>query len=99
MCEELFSGYNTDPEKAVNGTRFNVEYDEMVVVRDIELYSLCVHHMLPFMGRSHIAYIPNGKVIGLSKTPCIVEIFARRLLLQERMTRQIAGLIRDLLNP
>ena len=71
----------------------------MVVVRDIELYSLCVHQMLPFMGRSHIAYIPNGKVIGLSKIPRIVEIFARRLQLQERMTKQIANFIRDLLKP
>ena len=81
MYEELFSSYNPDPEKAVTAHVFNVEYDEMVVVRDIEFYSLCVHHMLPFMGRSHIAYIPNGKVIGLSKIPHIVEIFARRLQL------------------
>ena len=99
MYEELFSGYNTDPEKVVNGALFNVEYDEMVVVRDIEFYSLCEHHMLPFMGRAHIAYIPNGKVIGLSKIPRIVEIFARRLQVQERMTRQIADFIRDLLKP
>jgi GTP cyclohydrolase I len=99
MYEELFSGYHTDPEKVVNGALFNVEYDEMVVVRDIEFYSLCEHHMLPFMGRAHIAYIPNGKVIGLSKIPRIVEIFARRLQVQERMTRQIADFIRDLLKP
>ncbi len=99
MYEELFSGYSSDPEKIVNGALFNVEYDEMVVVRDIEFYSLCEHHMLPFMGRAHIAYIPDGKVIGLSKIPRIVEIFARRLQVQERMTRQIADFIRDLLKP
>ncbi|MCP4139392.1 MAG: GTP cyclohydrolase I FolE [Chloroflexi bacterium] len=99
MYEELFAGYNSDPEKVVNGALFSVEYDEMVVVRDIEFYSLCEHHMLPFMGRAHIAYIPNGKVIGLSKIPRIVEIFARRLQVQERMTRQIADFIRDLLKP
>ena len=99
MYEELFSGYSSDPEKIVNGALFNVEYDEMVVVRDIEFYSLCAHHMLPFMGRAHIAYIPDGKVIGLSKIPRIVEIFARRLQVQERMTRQIADFIRDLLKP
>ncbi len=99
MYEELFSGYKTDPEKVINGALFNVEYDEMVVIRDIEFYSLCEHHMLPFMGRAHIAYIPNDKVIGLSKIPRIVEIFARRLQVQERMTRQIADFIRDLLKP
>ena len=99
MYEELFAGYNADPEKIVNGALFHVDYDEMVLVRDIEFYSLCEHHMLPFIGRAHVAYIPNGKVIGLSKIPRIVDMFARRLQVQERMTRQIADFIRDLLNP
>jgi GTP cyclohydrolase I len=99
MYEELLSGYNIDPKKVVNGALFNVEYDEMVLVRDIEFYSLCEHHMLPFMGRAHVAYIPDGKVIGLSKIPRIVDMFARRLQVQERMTRQIADFIQDLLNP
>lgn len=99
MYEELLSGYNIDPDKVVNGALFQVEYDEMVLVRDIEFYSLCEHHMLPFMGRAHVAYIPDGKVIGLSKIPRIVDMFARRLQVQERMTRQIADFIQDLLNP
>jgi len=99
MYDELLSGYNADPEKIINNALFHVEYDEMVLVRDIEFYSLCEHHMLPFMGRAHVAYIPNGKVIGLSKIPRIVDMFARRLQVQERMTRQIADFIRDLLNP
>ena len=99
MYEELLAGYDADPEKIVNGALFNVEYDEMVLVRDVQFYSLCEHHMLPFMGRAHIAYIPNGKAIGLSKIPRIVDMFARRLQVQERMTREIADFIRDLLNP
>ncbi len=99
MYDELLSGYNADPEKIVNNALFEVEYDEMVLVRDIEFYSLCEHHMLPFMGRAHVAYIPSGKVIGLSKIPRIVDMFARRLQVQERMTRQIADFIRDLLKP
>ena len=99
MYKELVAGYNTDPEKLINGALFDVEYDEMVLVRDIEFYSLCEHHMLPFIGRAHIAYIPNEKVIGLSKIPRIVDMFARRLQVQERMTRQIADFIRDLLKP
>lgn len=99
MYDELLSGYNADPEKIVNSALFHVEYDEMVLVRDIEFYSLCEHHMLPFIGRAHVAYIPNGKVIGLSKIPRIVDMFARRLQVQERMTRQIADFIRDLLKP
>ena len=97
--EELLSGYRTDPLALVNDALFDVEYDEMVVVRDIEFYSLCEHHMLPFIGRAHVAYIPNGRVIGLSKIPRIVDMFARRLQVQERMTRQIADLICELLNP
>ncbi|RLD04676.1 MAG: GTP cyclohydrolase I FolE [Chloroflexi bacterium] len=99
MYDELLAGYKADPEEIVNGALFHVEYDEMVLVRDIEFYSLCEHHMLPFMGRAHVAYIPNGKVIGLSKIPRIVDMFARRLQVQERMTRQIADFIRDLLKP
>jgi len=99
MYGELLSGYNSDPDKIVNDALFDVQYDEMVIVRDIEFYSLCEHHMLPFMGRVHVAYLPNGKVLGLSKIPRIVDMFARRLQVQERMTRQIADFIRDRLDP
>ncbi len=99
MYAELFSGYYTDPVAILNGAIFEVKYDEMVLVRDIEFYSLCEHHMLPFMGRAHVAYIPNGKVLGLSKIPRIVDMYARRLQVQERMTSQIADLLRDLLQP
>ena len=99
MYSELLAGYHVDPTKVVNGALFDVEYDEMVIVRDIEFYSLCEHHMLPFMGRVHVAYIPSGKVVGLSKIPRVVDMFARRLQVQERMTRQIADFIRDLLKP
>jgi GTP cyclohydrolase I len=99
MYEELLAGYATDPDTIINGALFEVEYDEMVLVRDIEFYSLCEHHMLPFIGRAHVAYIPDGKVVGLSKIPRIVDMFARRLQVQERMTRQIADFIRDLLKP
>jgi GTP cyclohydrolase I len=99
MYAELLAGYTTDPRVVLNDAIFEVKYDEMVIVRDIEFYSLCEHHLLPFMGRVHVAYIPDGKVIGLSKIPRMVDIFARRLQVQERMTRQIADLIRDLLHP
>lgn len=99
MYPELLGGYRTDVEKLVNGAIFNVTYDDMVIVRDIEYFSLCEHHMLPFMGRAHVAYIPNGQVIGLSKIPRIVDMFARRLQVQERMTRQIAEFLMDLLQP
>ena len=99
MYPELLNGYRTDEEKLVNGAIFNVTYDDMVIVRDIEYFSLCEHHMLPFMGRAHVAYIPNGQVIGLSKIPRIVDMYARRLQVQERMTRQIADFINDLLHP
>jgi len=99
MYAELLAGYRTDPESVVNGAIFEVRYDEMVIVRDIEFYSLCEHHMLPFIGRAHVAYIPNGKVLGLSKIPRIVDMYARRLQVQERMTRQIADFLRDLLKP
>ena len=99
MYGELLSGYREDPVALVNDALFEVAYDEMVIVRDIEFYSLCEHHMLPFMGRAHVAYIPNGKVIGLSKIPRIVDMFAHRLQVQERMTRQVADLIDELLHP
>ncbi len=99
MYAELLSGYRMDPREVVNGALFNITYDEMVIVRDIEFYSLCEHHMLPFLGRAHVAYMPAGKVIGLSKIPRIVDIYARRLQVQERMTRQIADLIHELLEP
>jgi GTP cyclohydrolase IA len=99
MYAELLSGYGADPEKIINGALFNINYDEMVLVRDIEFYSLCEHHMLPFLGRAHVAYLPKGKVIGLSKIPRIVEVYARRLQVQERMTRQIADLLQETLEP
>lgn len=99
MYAELLSGYSADPEKIINGALFNVDYDEMVLVRDIEFYSLCEHHMLPFLGRAHVAYLPKGKVIGLSKIPRIVDMYARRLQVQERMTRQIADVIQSVLEP
>lgn len=99
MYEELLAGYRTDPIALVNDALFDVEYDEMVVVRDIEFYSLCEHHMLPFLGRAHVAYIPKGRVIGLSKIPRIVDMFSRRLQVQERMTRQIGDFINELLHP
>jgi GTP cyclohydrolase I len=99
MYEELFSGYRTDPVELLNEAIFHVSYDEMVLVRDIEFYSLCEHHMLPFIGRAHVAYLPKGKVIGLSKIPRIVDMFARRLQVQERMTCQIAELLDELLEP
>ena len=99
MYEELLSGYRTDPMELLNDAVFDVSYDEMVLVRDIEFYSLCEHHMLPFIGRAHVAYIPRGKVIGLSKIPRLVDLFARRFQVQERMTCQIAEIISELLNP
>lgn len=99
MYEELLEGYRTDPISLVNDALFDVKYDEMVVVRDIEFYSLCEHHMLPFIGRAHVAYLPRERVIGLSKIPRIVDLFAKRLQVQERMTRQIADFIDTLLHP
>lgn len=99
MYKELTSGYYVDPVKMLNGALFSVEYDEMVVVKDIEFHSLCEHHMLPFNGKAHVAYIPKGKVVGLSKIPRIVEMFARRLQVQERMTVQIADFIGEVLQP
>jgi GTP cyclohydrolase I len=95
MFDELTAGYHTDPVKLINGALFDVEYDEMVLVKDIEFHSLCEHHMLPFFGKAHVAYIPNGKVIGLSKIPRIVEMYARRLQIQERMTNEIAHMLNE----
>lgn len=99
MYTELLAGYAVDPQALVNDALFNVTYDEMVIVRDIEFYSMCEHHMLPFMGRAHVAYLPNGKVIGLSKIPRVVDMYARRLQVQERMTRQIADFLNQILKP
>ena len=99
MYAELLSGYSADPEKFINGALFHISYDEMVIVRDIEFYSLCEHHLLPFLGRAHVAYLPAGKVIGLSKIPRIVDMYARRLQVQERMTRQIADFVQQALEP
>jgi GTP cyclohydrolase I len=99
MYDEILAGNLVDPVKLVNNALFDVEYDEMVVVKDIEFFSMCEHHMLPFFGRAHVAYTPCKKVIGLSKIPRIVEMFARRLQVQERMTRQIAELVDEVLHP
>ncbi len=95
----LTSGYTQDIEKVVNGAVYGVKYDEMVIVKDIEFFSLCEHHMLPFYGKIHIAYIARNKVIGLSKLPRIVDIFARRLQIQERLTQEVAQCIQDMLDP
>jgi GTP cyclohydrolase I len=92
-------GYAQDPSKVLQGALFDVSYDEMVLVKDIDFYSLCEHHLLPFFGRVHVGYIPNGKVVGLSKLPRVVEIFARRLQVQERFTTQLAQTIEDVLSP
>lgn len=92
-------GYQQDPAEILTGALFDVDYDEMVLVRDIDFYSQCEHHMVPFFGRAHVAYIPNGKVVGLSKVPRTVEIFARRLQVQERLTMQIAETIEQVLKP
>lgn len=97
--EFLTSGYNKNIEEVMNNALFNEKYDEMVLVKDIDFYSLCEHHMLPFYGKVHVAYIPDGKIIGLSKIPRIVEVYARRLQVQERMTRQIADTIEKYLQP
>jgi GTP cyclohydrolase I len=97
--EYLTKGYNEDPEKVLQGALFKVEYDEMVIVKDIEMFSLCEHHLLPFFGKVHVAYIPNGKVLGLSKIPRLVDIFARRLQVQERLTVQIAETIQNAIEP
>ena len=95
----LTGGYSEDVDAMLNNALFSVDYNEMVIVRDIDFYSLCEHHMLPFFGRCHVAYIPNGKVVGLSKIPRLVDIFARRLQVQERLTNQIASTLLDKINP
>jgi GTP cyclohydrolase I len=95
----LTSGYRVDPRRVVNGALFPVKYDEMVIVKDIEFFSLCEHHLLPFFGKVHVAYLPKGHVIGLSKIPRIVDVFARRLQIQERMTQEIAQTIQTLIDP
>jgi GTP cyclohydrolase I len=97
--EQLTKGYKEDPEAILRGALFSVSYDEMVIVKDIEMFSLCEHHLLPFFGKVHVAYIPNGKVIGLSKLPRLVEVFARRLQVQERLTTQIAETIQNAIEP
>jgi GTP cyclohydrolase I len=97
--DELLVGYEVDPEKLLNNALFDVEYSEMVIVSDIDFYSMCEHHMLPIIGKAHVAYIPDKKVVGLSKIPRIVEAYARRLQVQERMTKQIANLIDELVEP
>ena len=95
----LTSGYRADLSQIVNGALFNVQYDEMVIVKDIEFFSLCEHHLLPFYGKAHVAYLPGEKVIGLSKIPRVVDMFARRLQVQERMTQQIAQTLQEVLKP
>jgi GTP cyclohydrolase I len=95
----LTSGYAVNPEDVVNGALFGVNYDEVVIVRDIEFFSMCEHHMLPFFGKMHVAYLPNNKVIGLSKIPRLVDVFARRLQIQERLTQQVAEVIQKLIEP
>ena len=99
MYDELTAGYHVDPDALVNGACFNVDYDEMVVVRDIEFFSLCEHHLLPFIGKAHVGYLPKGRVIGLSKIPRIVDMYAQRLQVQERLTVQVAGFLMERLEP
>jgi len=95
----IFGGYDKDPKEALGDALFESSSSEMVVVRDIEFYSMCEHHILPFFGRVHVAYIPNGKVVGLSKIPRVVDIFARRLQIQEKLTEQIADALMEAINP
>ena len=99
MYAEIFDGYRTDPDKLINDALFDVSYNEMVIVKDIAYTSMCEHHMLPFFGRAHVAYIPNGKVIGLSKIPRVVDMFSHRLQLQEKLTSQIADFLETALEP
>jgi len=96
---QLTRGYDEDPDKILRGALFTVSYDEMVIVKDVEMFSLCEHHMLPFFGKVHVAYIPNGKVIGLSKIPRLIDVFSRRLQVQERLTTQIAESIQKAIEP
>ena len=95
----LTEGYEKDPKQILQSAVFNEDYNEMVIVKDIELYSLCEHHMLPFFGKAHIAYIPNGKIVGLSKIPRVVDVFSRRLQVQERLTEQVLDCINETLEP
>jgi len=95
----LVKGYKDDPEALLRNALFSVNYDEMVIVKDVEMFSLCEHHLLPFFGKVHVAYIPNGKVIGLSKIPRLIEVFSRRLQIQERLTTQIAEAIQNAIEP
>src|SRR5262245_16550716 len=95
----LTKGYQESPETILNHALFTVEYDEMVIIRDIDVFSLCEHHLLPFFGKAHVAYLPNGKVVGLSKIPRVVDVFARRLQVQERLTVQIAEAIQEKVLP
>ena len=97
--EFLTNGYHQDVDTVINGAIFEEKYDEMVIVKDIEFYSMCEHHMLPFFGKAHIAYIPDGKIVGISKIPRIVDMFARRLQVQERMTQEIADVLEEKLQP
>ena len=97
--EYLSKGYRQDIKELINGAIFNEKYDQMVAVKDIEFYSMCEHHLLPFFGHAHIAYIPNGKIIGLSKIPRVLDMFARRLQVQERMTQEVADMLNDVLEP
>jgi GTP cyclohydrolase I len=99
MYDELTAGYHVDGDALINDACFNVDYDEMVVVRDIEFFSLCEHHLLPFTGRAHLGYLPRGRVIGLSKIPRIVDMYAQRLQVQERLTVQIADFLMERLEP
>jgi GTP cyclohydrolase I len=99
MYDELLAGYRVDPYALINEAVFKVDYDDMVIVKDIEFYSMCEHHLLPFLGQAHVAYIPHGEVIGLSKIPRIVDLFARRLQVQERMTRQISEFLEAAIHP
>jgi GTP cyclohydrolase I len=99
MYDELTAGYHVDPDALINGACFDVDYDEMVVVRDIEFYSLCEHHLLPFIGTAHVGYLPKGRVIGLSKIPRIVDMYAHRLQVQERLTVQVADFLMERLSP
>jgi GTP cyclohydrolase IA len=99
MYDELTAGYHVDPDELLNGACFTVDYDEMVVVRDIEFFSLCEHHLLPFIGHAHVGYLPRGRVVGLSKIPRIVDMYAKRLQLQERLTVQVADFLMERLEP
>ena len=99
MYDELTAGYHVDADALINGACFNVDYDEMVVVRDIEFFSLCEHHLLPFIGKAHVGYLPKGRVVGLSKIPRIVDMYAQRLQVQERLTVQVADFLMEKLEP